>query len=229
MDTWLCPSMMCANFSRIEEVVMELNETDIDVFHLDVMDGVFVPNFGISPQDIKAIRKSTEKKIDVHLMIMNPIQYIDLFVDLGADIIYIHPEIDLHAIRTLQKIKSRGKISGIVISPEMTIESVKELFVWIDCLLIMTVNPGFAGQRYQSHVESKIKAIIPYSQEYDFRVLVDGAISPAKITSLSKLGVTGFVLGTASLFNSHSDFNTIIRDLRTKISNKINYVKDGER
>lgn len=227
MDTWLCPSMMCANFSRIDEVVMELNNTDIDVFHLDVMDGQFVPNFGISPQDIKAVRENTNKMIDVHLMIMNPSQYIDLFIDLGVDIIYIHPEIDLHSVRTLQRIKARGKMSGIVISPETSIEAVKELFPWIDCLLIMTVNPGFAGQKYQEYIDIKIEGVINYSSKYGFRVLVDGAISLDKVKNLSKLGVSGFVLGTASLFNCETSFETTVKKIRSIIKKK-DYIREGD-
>lgn len=108
MSMLLCPSMMCANFSSLEHEVNALEEANVDIYHIDIMDGRFVPNFGMGLQDLEFIRKQTQKTMDVHLMIDNPSAYIDLFADKGADIIYFHPEADMHPTRTIDRIVGSG-------------------------------------------------------------------------------------------------------------------------
>jgi len=213
-EKFFCPSMMCADFTKLPEEIKSLEEADIDIFHMDIMDGVFVPNFALGTEDFKAIRANTDKLMDVHLMISNPGQYVDLFADLGADIIYIHPETDQHPISTLNKIKAKGKKCGIAINPETSIETVKELFHVIDYLLVMTVSPGFAGQSYLEFVNDKIKEAAKYTDELPFKIVVDGAISPAKIEELSKIGVEGFVLGTSTLFNKEESYKEIVDSIQ---------------
>lgn len=198
--------MMCADFTKLPEEIKELEDANIDIFHMDIMDGVFVPNFALGTEDFKAIRANTDKLMDVHLMISNPSQYINLFSDLGADIIYIHPETDSHPISTVNKIKANGKKAGIAINPETSIETVKELFNVIDYLLVMTVSPGFAGQSYLDFVTDKIKEAVRYTNQHEFKIVVDGAISSKKIEELSKIGVNGFVLGTTALFNKEASY-----------------------
>jgi Pentose-5-phosphate-3-epimerase len=127
-NKFFCPSMMCADFTNLKSEMGRLNDADVDVFHMDIMDGNFVPNFALGLEDLKAVRANTAKLMDVHLMISNPGNYIDLFADLGADIIYIHPEADPHPISTLNKIKAKGKKCGLALDPETSVESVKELF-----------------------------------------------------------------------------------------------------
>ncbi|MFM1524351.1 MULTISPECIES: ribulose-phosphate 3-epimerase [Helcococcus] len=213
-EKYICPSMMCANFDNLKDEVSKLDEAGIDIFHIDIMDGQFVPNYGMGLQDIQSIRRSTNKKIDVHLMTMNPGNYIDLFVDLGVDIIYIHPESEIHPARTLSKIKEAGKISGIAINPGTSLSSVKDLLNLIDYLMIMTVNPGFAGQKYLDYVDEKIEEAVKLKEKYHYKIFVDGAISPEKIENLSKKGVEGFVLGTSSLFGKEKSYSEIILELR---------------
>ncbi len=213
-NKFFCPSMMCADFTNLKSEMGRLNDADADVFHMDIMDGNFVPNFALGLEDLKAVRANTAKLMDVHLMISNPGNYIDLFADLGADIIYIHPEADPHPISTLNKIKAKGKKCGLALDPETSVESVKELFNVIDYLLVMTVSPGFAGQSYLDFVTDKIKDIVKYSQDYSFKIVVDGAISPEKISELGKIGVEGFVLGTSALFNKDKPYKEIISSLK---------------
>ncbi|WP_026883620.1 ribulose-phosphate 3-epimerase [Clostridium akagii] len=214
MKKIICPSMMCANYDELKEEVRKLDLAGIDIFHIDIMDGNFVPNFGMGTQDIQCIRKNTKKLIDSHLMIENPGDYIDLFVNLGVDIIYIHPEADKHPTRTLGKIRSAGRQTGIAINPGTSMETIKELLSLVDYVMVMTVNPGFSGQKYLEFVNNKINEIIKLKEYYGFKVMVDGAISPKKVDELSNLGVDGFILGTSALFGKDKDYKTIIEKLK---------------
>lgn len=210
----LCPSMMCADFSNLKEITISLDESGSDIFHIDIMDGSFVPNFGMGLQDVACIRSLTQKPMDVHLMIENPAKYVEQFADMGADIIYIHSEADLHPARTLDMIRAKGKKAGIAINPGTSIETVKELFPLLDYLMVMTVNPGFAGQRYLDYVTKKIENIVEMQKNFSFEIMVDGAISPEKIKELRVVGVKGFVLGTSALFGKDKSYGEILKELR---------------
>lgn len=217
MQKLLCPSMMCANFSNLKEEVDELSNAGVDIFHIDIMDGNYVPNFGMGIQDLSVIREKTDKRVDVHLMIMNPSRYIERFVTLGVDIIYIHPEVDLNPVSTLQKIKNMGAKAGIAISPGIPLNSVLELIPYCDFIMVMTVNPGFSGQKFLENTNDKISKLIDVQKEFDFQVMVDGAISKEKVSTLSEIGVNGFILGTSALFNQQKDYKEIIKELRENV------------
>ena len=215
MEKLLCPSMMCANFASLQKEIEDLEEGGIDIFHLDVMDGSFVPNFGMGLQDIEYICKTATKPCDVHLMIENPSKYVDKFASLGAKIIYIHPEIDPHACRTLQMIKDAGAKAGIAINPGTSFETVKDLLQLCDYVMLMSVNPGFAGQKYLDFVTPKFKKFVEEAKNYGgYDVMIDGACSPEKIEMLSKIGVKGFILGTSALFGKGRSYQEIIKELR---------------
>lgn len=213
MKKLMCPSMMCADFGNLEKEVQLLDEAGIDIFHLDIMDGTFVPNFGMGLQDVEYIIKNSKARCDVHLMIQNPGNHIEKFIDYGADIVYIHPESDRDPVRTLNKIKELGAEAGIAINPGTSLESVKELFSLVDKVMVMTVSPGFAGQKYLDFVDFKIDDLMKFSDTFKFEVFVDGAISPERIKTLSNKGVKGFVLGTSSLFGKEDSYKNIISEL----------------
>lgn len=212
-----CPSMMCSKFEKLQEEVIALDNAGADIFHIDIMDGHFVPNFGMGIQDVEVIRQNTKKLIDVHLMINNPDQYIDLFADLGVDIIYVHPESDVQITRTLEKIRMRGKKVGIALNPGTSISQVEELFPLIDYLMVMTVNPGFSGQKYLDFVNKKIQKLTLLKKEYDFKVLIDGSVSLTAIDQLTKMDVDGFVLGTSTLFGKDRSYQEIFQSLKREV------------
>lgn len=216
MNRLLCPSMMCADFESLEKEVKALEQANIDTYHIDIMDGSYVPNFGMGLQDLEYIRKATDRIIDVHLMIQNPSNHIEMFAKKGANIIYFHPDAEINSVRTIDLIRSNGVKPGIAINPEVPMTSVDSLLSLVDYVLIMTVNPGFSGQRYLSHVDQKIKELVEFrkKEHYNFEIIVDGAISPEKVAKLSKLGVEGFVLGTSALFGKKESYSDIISKLR---------------
>lgn len=211
-----CPSIMCADFNNLQQEIRNLDIAGADIFHLDIMDGHFVPNFGLGLQDIKAIRENTTKLIDVHLMISNPSEYIDTFAELGADIIYVHPESDIQITSTLQKIKDKNKKAGIAINPGTSFSQVEELLPLVEYVMIMTVNPGFSGQPYLDFVEEKIRKFTKFKIDYGYEVLIDGAVSNDVIKNLSKYNVDGFVLGTSALFNQPQSYKEIFDSFHNK-------------
>lgn len=217
MQKLICPSMMCADFRSLEEEMIALEKANVDIYHIDIMDGSFVPNFGMGLQDFEYIRKATTKPVDVHLMISNPSEYIDMFSEKGADIIYFHPEADLHPARTIDRIRNNNVKPGIAINPGTSIATVESLLNLVDYVLVMTVNPGFAGQKYLTFVNEKIENLckLRHVGNNNFQVVVDGAISPEKIKELSAVGVEGFVLGTSALFGKDETYETIMKKLRT--------------
>ncbi len=214
MEKLLCPSIMCADFGDLPGEIARLEACGSDIFHLDVMDGQFVPNFGLGLQDIEYVCAHASIPCDVHLMTLTPGDYVELFAGLGARIIYAHAETGPNLPRTLEKIRSAGASPGLAINPGTAAATVEPLLNLVDYVLVMTVNPGFAGQAYLPYVEEKIDRLVDWKARYGYRVILDGACSPEVIARQSARGVDGFVLGTSALFHKGRPFSEIFPELR---------------
>lgn len=213
-DLLLCPSTMCIDFHHLDDEIKALDGAGVDIFHNDVMDGSFVPNMTLGINDIKAIRRSTNKPMDVHLMIENPSGKVDWFIDAGADIVYIHPESERYVVKTLAHIKERGKMAGIAVNPDTSIDSIEEMLNLCDYVLVMTVNPGFAGQKFIDFTKKKVERLAKLKEAFGFKIVIDGACSPSVIKELSSIGADGFVLGTSALFGKNRPYKDIVKELR---------------
>ena len=170
---------MSADFANLERDVKELEQIGIDMFHIDVMDGNFVPNISFGFPIIEAIRSKTDKIFDCHLMIARPEEYVERFCNAGCDMVSFHIEATNHADRVIQIIKNSGKKAGIVLNPQTSIESVKYLLPKLDYVLIMTVNPGFGGQKFIPEMLDKIEELAKIREEkgYSFLIQVDGGVN----------------------------------------------------
>lgn len=175
----ILPSILSADFANLERDIKELESIGIDMFHIDVMDGNFVPNISFGFPIIESIRPKTDKVFDCHLMIANPENYVEQFCNVGCDMVSFHIEATNHADRVIQVIKKNGKKAGIVLNPQTSIESIKYLLPKLDYVLIMTVNPGFGGQKFIPELLEKIEELAKLREEknYNFLIEVDGGIN----------------------------------------------------
>ena len=216
MKFQLTASMMCVNYGNLEKEVRELDEGGIDSFHIDIMDGRYVPNFAMSLNDMAYIARATKKPLDVHLMIEHPNNNIHLFLNKlrQGDTVYIHPEAEYHPSTTLQKIINAGMVPGIAINPGTSIETVLEMLQIVKKVLVMSVNPGNAGQMYLPYVGKKIKKLLVIKEEMNFEVHWDGACGPDKIQKFAPMGVDGFVLGTTMLFGKERPYGEVLKEIR---------------
>jgi ribulose-phosphate 3-epimerase len=216
MDFELTASMMCANYGNLEKEVHDLEEGGIDSFHIDIMDGRYVPNFAMSLNDMRYIASTTSKPLDVHLMIEHPNNHIELFLSnlRKGDTVYIHPEAEYHPSTTLQKIIDAGMIPGIAINPGTSVETVSEMLRIVKKVLVMSVNPGNAGQMYLPYVGKKITKLLALKEDMDFELYWDGACSSQRILEYAPKGVKGFVLGTTLLFGKTESYGETLRNIR---------------
>lgn len=210
----LCPSMMCANYGHLASEVRALDDAGADIFHCDIMDGTFVPNFTMGVMDVQTVRRYTDKMVDCHLMIENPGNKVDWFIDAGADLIYIHPESERYVVKTLAHIKERGKLSGIAVNPDTSVASISEILNLCDYVMVMTVNPGFAGQGFIDFTRKKVKQLVELKEQYGYKLMIDGHCSPEIVAELSAMGVDGFILGTSALFRKGRSYKELLHDLR---------------
>ena len=213
MQFELMASMMCADFGNLEKEVKNLEEGGIDSFHIDIMDGRYVPNFAMSLNDMRFIAGMAEKPLDVHLMIEHPNNRIQLFLKnlREGDTVYIHPEAEYHPSTTLQSIINAGMIPGIAVNPGTSVETVMEMLRIVKKVLVMSVNPGNAGQMYLPYVGKKITKLLALKEDMDFEIYWDGACSADKIMEYAPKGVAGFVLGTTLLFGKDRPYGETLQ------------------
>ena len=216
MNFELTASMMCADFGNLEKEVKNLAEGGIDSFHIDIMDGRYVPNFAMSLNDMRYIASVSPKPLDIHLMIEHPNNRIDLFLNnlRKGDTVYIHPEAEYHPSTTLQSIINAGMIPGIAINPGTSVETVMEMLRIVKKVLVMSVNPGNAGQMFLPYVGKKITKLLSMKEDMDFELYWDGACSADKILEFAPKGVRGFVLGTTLLFGKAKPYGDTLQRIR---------------
>lgn len=214
MSVEFSASMMCANYACLKDEVKSLENAGIDIFHIDIMDGSFVDNFGMGYQDMKFIKESTTKQVEAHLMVKEPYNYLSVLFDLAIDIIYIHPEVCADSATIIEKIRKQGLIAGIALNPGTSLASVEELLNVADRVLVLGVNPGHSGRKYQSYVDDKIKRLLGLKKGRKFEIYIDGAVTKERINQWKNLGVKGFILGTATLFQKEQNYEEILRGIR---------------
>ena len=210
-----CASMMCADYACLRDEVKALDAGGIDSFHIDIMDGRFVPNFAMSLNDMAYIASATKTPLDVHLMVEHPVNTVDMFLRnlRRGDTVYIHPEAEYHPSTTLQKIIDAGMVPGIAINPGTSVENVMEMLVIVKKVLVMAVNPGNAGQMFLPYVGKKVKKLLEMKEEYKFQIYWDGSCGMDKINTYAPQGVDGFILGTTILFGRGKAYGDILAEL----------------
>jgi len=213
----IAPSILSADFAKLGEDVKKLEVSGADLVHIDVMDGMFVPNISFGIPVIKSIRNLTKLPFDVHLMIEEPARYVKDFVDAGADIITIHAEADKHLDRTINYIKSFGVKAAVALNPATPVNTIKHLIGSLDMVLIMSVNPGFGGQKYIKYASDKIQEVRDLANLYNptLMIQVDGGVDKDTIGEVVNAGADVIVAGSAVFKNGDIEGN--IKNLREGI------------
>ncbi len=198
MNRIISPSLLAADFGNLQREIEMLNQSEADWFHLDIMDGVFVPNISFGMPVISAINKLAKKPLDVHLMIVDPDRYISTFKKVGADILTVHYEACTHLHRTIQAIKAEGMKAGVSLNPHTPVALLEDIIHDLDLVLIMSVNPGFGGQSFIENTYNKVRELRAMINNSDSTALieVDGGVNDKNVVKLEDAGVNAFVAGS---------------------------------
>ncbi|HOW26501.1 MAG TPA: ribulose-phosphate 3-epimerase [Bacteroidales bacterium] len=212
MNHLIAPSLLAADFANLQRDIEMVNRSQADWFHLDIMDGVFVPNISFGMPVVKAISRHAKKPLDVHLMIVDPDRYLETFHSLGAAILTVHYEACTHLHRTIQKIKSMGMKAGVVLNPHTPVHVLEDTLEEVDMVLIMSVNPGFGAQSFIEHSYAKIRRLKEMIRAKNAGVLieVDGGVDLTNAAKLVAAGVDVLVAGN-TVFASENPTETILR------------------
>lgn len=215
-QTLLAPSVLAADFANLQRDVTMVNKSQADWFHIDIMDGVFVPNISFGMPVIKAIGTHAEKPLDVHLMIVNPDRYIKTFADLGAAVLTVHYEACTHLHRSLQAIKQHGMKAGVALNPHTPVELLQDVLGDLDLVCLMSVNPGFGGQKFIEQTYDKVRRLANMREQSqsDFLIEIDGGVTSDNAAALKEAGADVLVAGSF-VFRSQDPTQTIasLKDL----------------
>ena len=211
---------MCGNLLYLKKDVEKLKKAGVEYLHWDIMDGVFVPNFSMFPDIMKEVDKITNIKFDTHLMITNPDKYIDTFIEAGTDMLVVHAETTNHLHRVIQKIRGKGIKAGVALNPATPLHKIEYILNNIDMVLIMTVNPGFAGQSMIPSTLKKIEKVkkLINKKNLNLDIQVDGNVSFENAVKMKKRGANVFVAGTSSIFSSEIDIEEGVKRMRSELN-----------